>query len=156
MKNETDMEMTMSGPWDLEEASQFLGDSKLPVRLSCIGSDGFPRVISLWYQYRSGVLYCVTHRSSKLVAMLKRNNRVGFEIAADAPPYHGIRGQGTVTMELLGDDPALEQLLGRYIGNLESGFSRWLLSRKEDEYLIVIKPHRLFSWDYRQRMAEVV
>ena len=94
--------------------------------------------------------------SEELVAMLKRNNRVGFEIAADSPPYHGIRGQGQVSMELLGDDPALEQLLGRYIGNLESSFSRWLLSRREDEYLIVIKPHRLFSWDYRQRMAEVV
>jgi nitroimidazol reductase NimA-like FMN-containing flavoprotein (pyridoxamine 5'-phosphate oxidase superfamily) len=150
------MAVDFSGPWDETEVGNFLDEVALPVRLSCIAADGFPRVVSLWFQYRSGVIYSITHQSAKLVAILKHNHRVGFEISADAPPYHGVRGQGTATLQQLGDDPVMEQLLERYLGDQDSGFSRWLLSRKEEEYLIVIRPHRLFSWDYRQRMTEVV
>lgn len=150
------MTVEFGGPWSESEVGGFLGEVTLPIRLSCVAADGFPRVVSLWYQYRQGTLYCITHESAKLVSLLKHNNRVGFDISADAPPYHGIRGQGTAALQPLGDDPAMEELLERYVGDLDSKFSRWLLSRKQEELLIVIRPHRIFSWDYRQRMAEVV
>jgi hypothetical protein len=98
----------------------------------------------------------VTNQSSKLALLLKKNNRVGFEISADSPPYQGVRGQGIAKQQPLGSDSTLEQLLVRYVGDLESDFSQWLLSRRDEEILITIKPHRMFSWDYRKRMAAVV
>ncbi|MFT4519951.1 MAG: nitroimidazol reductase NimA-like FMN-containing flavoprotein [Halioglobus sp.] len=147
------MSAELAGPWLQPQIDSFLEDACVPLRLSTISKDGYPRVISLWYQYTSESLYCVTHQSSKLVRLLEGNSKVGFEISADSPPYHGIRGQGQATLQPLGADPALEQLLTRYVGNLESKFSKWLLSRREEELLIEIKPHRLYSWDYRERMS---
>jgi hypothetical protein len=47
-------------------------------------------------------------------------------------------------------------MLSQYVGGTESGFSKWLLSRSEEELLITITPHRIFSWDYTERMAEVI
>lgn len=149
------MDIEIAGPWEEGEVLEFLQDSTLPIRLSAIAEDGYPRVISLWYQYRNEALYSVTHQSSKLVSILEKNQCVGFEISPDAPPYHGIRGQGTATLQPLGSDPALEELLIRYVGGLESEFAQWLLSRSDEEVLIVIKLHRLFSWDYRERMSGV-
>ena len=73
----------------------------------------------------------------------------------DAPPYHGIRGQGRATLSRLGSAPTLDELLARYVGGVNSGFAKWLLSRREEELLIEITPHRMFSWDYRDRMAEL-
>jgi nitroimidazol reductase NimA-like FMN-containing flavoprotein (pyridoxamine 5'-phosphate oxidase superfamily) len=148
------MDIALSGPWDFDDIETFLADSTIPIRLSCNAADGFPRVISLWYGYEAQTLYCVTHQSSKLVTLLQRDQQVGFDISPDTPPYCGIRGQGTASLQPLGDSPILEQLLMRYVGNLESGFSKWLLSRSAEELLITIKPHALFSWDYRKRMSK--
>ena len=150
------MTIELSGPWQSAQVNTFLDDVTLPIRLSCVAPDGFPRVISLWFLHREGKLYCATHESAKLVGLLKHDNRVGFEVAPDVPPYHGVRGQGTATLSPLGDDPALEQLLQRYLGSLDSDFSKWLLSRKDEELLVCVDPHRLFSWDYRERMATAV
>ncbi len=150
------MTIDISGAWKKTQIDQFLDDITLPIRLSCVAPDGFPRVISLWFLYREDKLICVTHQSAKLVSLLNNNNKVGFELAPDAPPYHGVRGQGIATLAPLGDDPALRALLEKYIGDLDSGFSKWLLSRSDEELIVCITPHRLFSWDYRERMAEVV
>ncbi|MCB1698932.1 MAG: hypothetical protein KDI34_22135, partial [Halioglobus sp.] len=94
-------------------------------------------------------------RSSKLVQLLRKEPRVGFEVAPDAPPYHGVRGQGTAEMQPLGNDTALQQLLERYVGDTETRLSRWLLSRSAEEVIITVMPHRLFSWDYRERMSDI-
>lgn len=150
------MDIDITGPWQKPEIEQFLTQASLPIRLSCVAADGYPRVVSLWFRYEGDALHCVTHNSSKLVRLLEKEQRVGFEIAADAPPYHGVRGQGIATLQPLGSDSALEQLLDHYIGDLKSDFSLWLLSRKQEELLITVRPHRLFSWDYRQRMSDIV
>jgi nitroimidazol reductase NimA-like FMN-containing flavoprotein (pyridoxamine 5'-phosphate oxidase superfamily) len=144
-----------SGAWSRQQVDEFLVGVTVPIRLACAGPDGFPRVVSLWFQYAGGVLYCVTHRDSKLVRLLRRDQRVGFEISPNDPPYHGVRGQGTVTMEPLGEADTLALLLERYLGGLESGLAKWLLSRSDEEVLVSIQPTRLFSWDYRERMAGV-
>jgi hypothetical protein len=149
------MAIALGGPWPKAQKDDFLHSSTLPIRLSLVAEDGYPRVISLWYKYEHEKLYCVTHRSSKLAGLLKGNSRVGFEISPDAPPYHGIRGQGNATIAPLGSNSSLEDLLMRYIGSLDSDFSMWLLSRHAEELLIEITPLRFFSWDYRERMSEV-
>lgn len=148
------MTADIRGPWEQEEVESFFKDARFPMRLACNAADGFPRVVSLWYQYQDEQLLCVTHRDSKLAGLLRRDPKTGFEIAPNTPPYFGVRGQATVTLQDLGDSAALEQLLERYLGSAESDLGNWLLGRSSEEILITLTPFRLYSWDYRQRMAQ--
>ena len=146
----------IKGPWRAAEVERFLDRGGLPMRLACVGADGFPRVVSLWYRYQQGQLLCVTHEKAQLLSLLASDNRVGFEIAPNEPPYHGVRGQGLAEVTDLGARDALEDLLGRYLGGTESSLGQWLLSRGDEERLITVTPTRLFTWDYRLRMADAV
>ena len=47
----------------------------------------------------------------------------------------------------------LEALVDRYVGTRESGFARWLLSRRDDEMAIRIAPTKVSSWDFARRMS---
>lgn len=147
------MTVALKGPWDKDQIDSFLMTSTFPLRLACVASDGFPRVVSVWYGYDGQSLRCVSHRSSKLMGLLQRCNRVGFEVAPNEPPYHGVRGQGVVTLDSGADGVVLGAMLQRYLGGGDSKLGNWLLSRVEDEVLITIAPLRLFSWDYRERMS---
>ncbi len=146
------MPAELSGPWSQTATDSFLDTCTLPLRLSCVASDGFPRVASMWFHYETGQLLCVTHQNSKVAKILKQNNRVGFEVSPNEPPYYGVRGQGLVAIRPLGDSPLLEDLLARYVGDTNSSFAKWLLGRKDEELILSIAPQRLYTWDYRERM----
>tara|TARA_B110000503_G_scaffold140532_1_gene231654 strand:+ start:10231 stop:10680 length:450 start_codon:yes stop_codon:yes gene_type:complete len=148
------MAVTLKGPWNREQVDSFLNNSQFPLRLACVAEDGFPRVVSVWYGYDGQSLRCVSHRSSQLVGLLQRCERVGFELAPNEPPYHGVRGQGIVQLGSDADGEVLGEMLQRYLGGTESKLGKWLLSRSEDEVLITIEPLRMFSWDYRERMED--
>lgn len=106
----------------------------------------------MWFRYESEQLLCVTHKNSKVAKILKQNNRVGFEVSPNEPPYYGVRGQGLVSIEKLGESTLLEDLLARYVGDTNSSFAQWLLGRKDEELILSISPQRLYTWDYRERM----
>ncbi len=106
----------------------------------------------MWFRYEAGQLLCVTHQNSKVAKILKHNKRVGFEVSPNEPPYFGVRGQGLVAIQNLGDSSLLEDLLSRYVGDTNSSFAQWLLGRKEEELILSITPQRLYTWDYRERM----
>ena len=148
------MTFDIRGPWGEEEAARFLGAVSIPIRLACVGADGFPRVVSLWYRYEAGNFYCVTHRDSKLTTLLRRNEKVGFEVSPNEPPYQGVRGQGIVTLHEDGGAETLNAHLQRYLGGTSSSLARWLLSRADEELLVQITVKRLFCWDYRERMTQ--
>ena len=149
------MDAPLTGPWSKEKIQHFLQDSRYPIRLACTGMDGYPRVVSIWFVYQEGLFFCASHRSSQLVALLRANGRVGFEVSTNEPPYCGVRGQADASLSDVGGAMMLERLLDRYLGGHDSPLAGWLLSRAEDEVLITVTPRRLFSWDYRQRMAAV-
>ncbi len=149
------MPVSYKGPWRADDVDAYLQRSLYPIRLACVGADGFPRVVSLWFQYLSGTFYCVSHRGSALVALLRANERVGFEVSPNEPPYSGVRGQGMASLEDLGSDDTLDKLLERYLGGADSRLGHWLLARRAEEMLITIEPQRIFSWDYRERMQDV-
>lgn len=143
----------IKGPWNHSQARQFIEQSAWPLRLACVGGDGFPRVVSLWHRFDGTHFLCVTHREAKLTALLRNNHKVGFELSPNEPPYHGVRGQGLVSLHEEGGEAILRAHLERYLGGTDSELARWLLSRAADELLVRIEVIRMFSWDYRQRMA---
>jgi nitroimidazol reductase NimA-like FMN-containing flavoprotein (pyridoxamine 5'-phosphate oxidase superfamily) len=110
------MSATIKGPWNRSQIDAFLQDSTFPLRLACVGDDGFPRVVSVWYGYDGKRLRCVSHRSSKLIGLLKGCDRVGFELAPNEPPYYGVRGQGIAQLDTAADGTVLTELMQRYLG----------------------------------------
>ncbi len=142
-----------SGPWDSPEIEAFLATAVIPVRLATNGASG-PLVQSLWFNPSGSSLWCCTQRASLLARRLNRDDRVGFEVAADAPPYRGVRGTGTAHMHDDDVEGVLRALIERYQGNETTQLSQWLLSRIESEIAIEIEPRTLASWDYSPRMSD--
>jgi hypothetical protein len=146
------MSVLIRGPWSHAEIETYLTRADFPLRLASAGSDGFPRLVSLWYRYQAGDLYCVTHRDSMIASLIGADERVGFEVSPNEPPYSGVRGQARARLTPLGDSPMLVDLLQHYLGDTQSDLATWLLGRSDEELLIRITPEKLFCWDYRQRM----
>lgn len=142
-----------SGPWSESEIESFLDQTCIPVRLATNGSSG-PLVQSLWFAPRGMELWCCTQKSSVLTRRLERDDRVGFEVAADTPPYRGVRGTGVA--HLLDDNvqSTLQTLIERYQGTERTELSDWLLSRIESEIAIRIEPRTVASWDFSSRMTK--
>lgn len=133
-----------------------LDNCRIPLRLAFVDGHEFPRIVSLWFQYTKEGFLCATHKDSWIVEQLKRRSKVGFEIASNTPPYQGIRGTGTVDIFPLKEEPLLEDLVSRYLGDNKSEFAQFLLKRKKDELVLRINPIKMSSWDYSNRMQDAV
>jgi len=138
------------------DVEQYLKAVHIPLRLACTTPDGWPVVLSLWFEYDQGRLYCASHAQAKVIAYLQENPRCAFEVAGDQPPYCGVRGQGHVTLDKSRGAEVLERLLKRYLGDLDNPLAQMLLSRRQQEIAIVIEPRNLFSWNFTRRMKETV
>jgi hypothetical protein len=139
----------------LDEIKDYLEKVRIPIRLACTTEKGWPVVLSLWFLYRDGRLYCATQESARVVAYLKNDPRCGFEIAEDRPPYCGVRGQARATIrENIGLE-ILEELLLRYLGTLEHPLAGKLLARGETEVAIELEPLQMFTWNFSQRMKGI-
>ena len=129
-------------------------DKKIPIRLAFIKSSGVPSVISLWYACIDGKIYCTTQRTAKIVSFLQNNQTCGFEIAADKPPYKGVRGEGTVKILSEKGQEILDILIGKYLDKKESTLSKFLRKNSKTEVAIEITPQKLFNYDYSKRMKD--
>ena len=127
----------------------------IPIRLSCMNSFGWPVVLSLWYAYKDHKIYCATQKNAKIVEYLRKDPRCGFEIAADNPPYRGVRGQGQAKILEGAGKEMLEALMDKYLGKKESNLSQFLKQKADSEVAIEITPRRIFKYDYSQRMKGV-
>lgn len=139
----------------LTKFTEYLDSLKIPLRLSCTTQSGWPLVVSLWYLRRDDVLMCATQQSARVVAYLEENPRCGFEIAEDRMPYCGIRGHAQAVIEKSVGAEVLERLLLRYLGGFENPLAKDLLSKKDTEVAIVLKPVQVFAWDFSERMKAV-
>ena len=138
------------------ETEHYLSEIRIPLRLSCLTASGWPSILSLWYLYREGNLYCATQETAKVVSYLRHDPRCAFEIAADQPPYCGVRGQGMVTLDSQLGPEILQQLLTRYLGSTDSPLARRLLAQSQHEVAIIIQPIKVFTWNYTSRMKDTV
>lgn len=140
---------------DSQKIETILNDTKIPIRLACITSTGYPVVISLWYIMENEKIYCATQKKAKIVSYLKNNPTVGFEIAADNPPYKGIRGYGQAKIvESIGEN-ILNILIDKYLGKKISTLSEFLKRNSDTEVAIEITPKKLNTYDYSKRMKDV-
>ena len=140
---------------DITKIENYLNEIRIPLRLACMTESGWPRILSLWFFYQDGQLYCATQKSAWVVTYLQNNPRCAFEIAADQPPYCGVRGQVIARIdENIGLD-VLEKLIQRYLGGTDNSLAKNLLGRKSPEVAIILKPEKIFTWDFSSRMQDV-
>ena len=139
-----------SGPWSADAVRAHLRESAIPLRLASSGR--FPLVQSLWFLFEDDALWCATQTDSIVARRLARDPRCGWEVAADLPPYRGVRGSGHATLVAEAAGEVLPRLIRRYLGDGESALGTWLLSRLDTEIAIRINGLRVTSWDYTPRM----
>jgi nitroimidazol reductase NimA-like FMN-containing flavoprotein (pyridoxamine 5'-phosphate oxidase superfamily) len=150
--------MRRTGPWSNEEAATFLESATVPVRLACRTPDGGLWMLSLWYEWVGGdepELCCATGADADVVRYLRANDEVAFEVSTNDPPYRGVRGRGTATIEPDEGKALLRSLLERYLGGTDNELGAFLLDDEREEVRIRISPERLHSWDFTDRMRDV-
>jgi len=140
--------------WSESEIYEFLATIRIPIRVAT-STDSYPTLCSVWYMFdqQQGELLCASHENSKLVADLKANEKCAFEIAPNKPPYCGVRGKAKVTLTREHARETLATLIENYLGDLDSGLAKWLLSRSDEEYVLRLTPIQITSWDYSERMG---
>ena len=138
--------------WSQDAVTSFLNQTRIPIRLASVTNTGWPLVISLWYLYENGRFYCATQKTAKIIAHLGREPRCAFEVAADQPPYQGVRGQGKAVIIPERGVEILSRLLERYRQDTTSTLAQWLLARGQQEVAIEIEPVVWTTWDYTKRM----
>lgn len=146
--------MKTTGPWAPDRIDEHLLRSKIPLRLATSGQSGWPLIVSLWYVYLDGMLWCASQQDATVIATLGRDPRCAFEVAADLPPYRGVRGRGRATIDRRRGGEILRILLDRYNVPADGGLGRWLLSRLDTEVAIGIRPTWRGSWDFTRRMTD--
>ena len=135
---------------------EYLAQAEIPLRLPCISNSGWPVVLSLWYLYEDGYLYCATPQVAKVVSYLMVEPRCAFEIASDQPPYCGVRGRALATIKPDRGFDILERLLRRYLGGTENALARQLMGRSQPEVAIRLSPKNYHTWNYSDRMAQSI
>ncbi|GAB5450959.1 MAG: hypothetical protein Hals2KO_12870 [Halioglobus sp.] len=147
------MNVHSNSAWSREEIFRYLDRATTPLRISCNDDDDYPVICSLWFVHNDGVLWAASHKSSHIVKALGSSPRIGFEVATNEYPYHGVRGKADVTLLEDRTENVLEKVIDKYLQGSNTQLASWLLSRKDDEYAIRISPVSINSWDYSRRMA---
>ena len=141
---------------DLMEMKTYLESVRIPLRLACTTESGWPMAVSLWFKHQNGRLFCATQKSARVVSYLQNDPRCAFEISADLPPYCGVRGQAIASIDESIGVEILEQLLVRYLGGMDSSLARILIAKSDDEVAVILKPIKVYTWDFSSRMQDII
>ena len=141
---------------NLAPIENYLNASRIPVRLACTTEAGWPYILSLWYIYLDGAIYCATQASARIVTFLRNSPACAYEIASDLPPYCGVRGRARAKIEANRGPEILNLLLKRYLQNTASSLAENLLSRSDTEVAIRLEPLSLYAWNFTSRMKDSV
>jgi hypothetical protein len=144
---------TFRGPWSPDEVAAYLDATVIPVRLGVDAGPGGPLVVSLWFVPEGVELVGATRPTSTVIRCLERSPSCGFEVAADAPPYRGVRGRAVVELDPTTGAGTLDRLLERYLGSVDVPLGSRLRARAEDEGAFRLRPVSITSWDFSERMT---
>jgi len=145
----------LDGAWDGPALADFLDSARIPVRLACRTPAGRLWMVSLWFTPTDGDplgFACATSARARLVAYLRADAEVAFEISTNQPPYRGVRGVGTAAISTDTDKALLGSLLERYLGGTDSDLATRLLAPERREVRIDVTADRLYTWDFTGRM----
>ncbi|MXR50872.1 pyridoxamine 5'-phosphate oxidase family protein [Halovenus sp. WSH3] len=142
----------VKGPWSREQLRQFLEEALMPLRIGCRRPSGGLWMLSLWYTVEDDQFLCATSSDSDIAEFLRADDAVCFELSTNRPPYMGVRGNGTASLEPDEDKALLRDLLDRYLGGTESELADMLLDDDREELVIRVRPDRLYTWDFTDRM----
>ncbi len=143
----------LSGTWSRSQTEAFLADTTVPLRLSCHTPADSLWMLSLWFRYDDGSLWCATSAAADVIEYLAHDDHVAFEISTNKPPYKGVRGNGQATVTPDEDKQLLRSLLDRYLGGTDSSLAERLLAPGREEVRIEIDLARVYTWDFTDRMA---
>lgn len=146
----------MGDCWTETQIAAFMAESCIPLRLAVNDSTGCPLVLSLWFLYDDGTIWCATQANAHVIGLLEKEQRCGFEVAGDLPPYRGVRGKGRASLHPEHGGAILKRLLDRYGIASNSKLASGLLSKLDQEVAIRIAPDRFSSWDFSRRMKGAV
>jgi hypothetical protein len=141
------------GSWTGQKVESFLGEARMPLRLSFESAAGL-LVVPVWFVFQAGVFWSCSPEGSVLVKSLRHKPAVAFDLSTNDVPYLGVRGRGIAQCTTTEDDAALEQLLDRFVG-VDSLLAQALLARDEPEALVQITPEWVTSWDFSSRMGDI-
>ncbi|THE65546.1 pyridoxamine 5'-phosphate oxidase family protein [Salinadaptatus halalkaliphilus] len=153
--------MHVSGSLSRAQIADFLTDDPIPIRLGCRTPAGELWMLSMWYRHRESddtddewVLECATNADAKVVTYLRESPDVAFEVSTNRPPYRGVRGRGTATIDPDPDKTVLRALLERYLGGTDSELATNLLKEDRTEVTITISPSTVYGWNFADRMGD--
>ena len=134
-----------TGTWSEPEAAAYLEDATVPVRLACRTPNGGLWMLSLWFRYDDGAVHCATSADADVVSYLEANPSVAFEISDNEPPYRGVRGAGTATIDPDEDRELLLSLFERYLGGTDNALADRLLVEDREEVHVRVDPGQAAS-----------
>jgi nitroimidazol reductase NimA-like FMN-containing flavoprotein (pyridoxamine 5'-phosphate oxidase superfamily) len=103
---------------------------KVPLRLACLTSSGWPMIVPLWFTFLNNRLYCATQENAKIISYLKKDPRCAFDISTENPPYKGMRGQGKIKINKDCSTEVLEIVIQKYLRNKYKNLTEYLLKKK--------------------------
>lgn len=150
--------LTVDGTPDRTWVDEFLSTQTVPVRIATRTPSGGLWMLSLWYGYDADAetLGLATGADARVVDYLEHDPGVAFEVSTNHPPYRGVRGQGTASIEPDDEKALLRALLDRYLGGTDNDLGNWLLRDEREEVQITIEIDAAYAWDYSERMHDVV
>ncbi|ELY47093.1 pyridoxamine 5'-phosphate oxidase family protein [Natronorubrum bangense] len=155
--------MHVRGTLSQSAITSFLEETTAPVRVACRTPQDHLWMCSLWYRLAdestetSGDdwrLQCATSAGADIVSFLEADSEVAFEVSTNDPPYTGVRGRGTATIEPDPEKETLQMLLERYQVGPKSDLARNLLREERDEVTITVEPAVVYGWDFSDRMGD--
>lgn len=169
--------MHVRGQLSSAELAAFLEETAIPLRLACRTPQDNLWMCSLWFRVvtadepgdeaaadgatadgatdENWRLQCATAASADVVSFLESDPGAAFEVSTNRPPYAGVRGRGTVSIEPDPGKETLRDLLERYLGGTDSQLARTLLDPEREEVTLTLEPAVVYGWDYASRMGDV-
>ncbi|MCS6828145.1 MAG: pyridoxamine 5'-phosphate oxidase family protein [Caldilinea sp.] len=141
-----DVEMQVMAPLTSEQIAGVLA-APWVARLACVGRNGKPHVVPVWYEWDEGrrLFHIPAWRGSRWAEYVLENPQVSLTIDEPWPPLRRVLVRGSAQPAFPGDDPRLKELLAR-LSRRYLGRSAAALLAPQVKCSFWIAPQSLRGW----------